>query len=96
MNMKRAYKLITLAFIGLFFIITSGCKQMQVSGSYLNPYSKKEVVAMLSYHGAKAARFDGKRWFVFIGKKWIPLENGLAKKYASISLQRKKCKKRRL
>ena len=76
--------------MGLFFIITSGCKQTQVTGSYLNPYSKKEVVAMLAYHGAQAAKFDGKRWFVFIGKKWIPLENGHAKIYASIPLQKKK------
>lgn len=90
MKINKYYKSTLIALTGLFLIITSGCEQAQVSSGNINPYRKDEVVSMLSYHGTLVARFDGKRWLVLIGKKWMPIENGLTHKLASISSSKKK------
>jgi hypothetical protein len=71
--------------VSIFFL--AGCQEYKASGEYRDPYSKEDVVKMMAYHGAIAARFDGKQWWCLSGKKWFKIENGGAAKLVQVSRQ---------
>lgn len=73
--------LISVVLISLF----TACQDTQVKGEYNNPYTYDEVKAMLSYHGALIAKFDGNQWYFLSGNRWIKLENAGAGRYALLS-----------
>ncbi len=69
-------------------IVMVGCQDVQVEGGSDNPYTLAQVEAMMGYHGALVARFDGKQWWFLRGRRWIPIEAGGAREYALNTVQR--------
>lgn len=68
-------------FTGLLFLVVA-CKDAQVRGNYLNPYTPEQISRMMSYHGALVAKFDGRQWWFLSGSRWIRLDNANALNFA--------------
>ncbi len=65
---------------GVFYLSKTGEIRIVEGGEV--PYTITQVEAMMRYHGAIVARFDGKRWCFLKDGKWIAIENGNALNYA--------------
>ncbi len=80
---KEKIRLFLLALVcASCLIVVVGCNDAQVEGDYSNPYSFAQVQAMMTYHGALVAKFDGRQWWFLHGRRWIPIEAGGAREYA--------------
>ena len=79
---RELYRLFLAVTLASCLIVMAGCHTAQVREGAESPYTCAQVEAMMGYHGALVARFDGHRWWFLRGRRWIPLEAGGAREYA--------------